>query len=72
MLFVWLVRRPSFLFEFSQIISIHVEHDSLVFYLLVKRLIHQTFSIIILACYLLHLGRVHLPLLIIKVNNNEF
>ncbi len=45
--------------------------DSLIFYLLVKCLIHQTFSIIILTC-LLHLGKIHVPFFTKKVNNDEF
>jgi hypothetical protein len=49
-----------------------MECDSPMFYLLVKRLIHWTFNIIILTCSLLHLDRVHVALLTKKVNNNEF
>ncbi len=40
-----------------------LECDSPIFYFLVKRLIHWTFNIIILTCFLLHLGRVPAPLL---------
>jgi hypothetical protein len=55
-----------------KLLLVRVERDSPVFYLLVKRLIHRTFSIIILACCLLHLGRAPIPLLTRKVNNDEF
>jgi hypothetical protein len=66
--FGWLSGHLFFL-NLVKFLLVHVERDSPIFYLLV---IHQTFNIIILACCLLHLGRVHVPLLTKKVNNDEF
>jgi hypothetical protein len=69
--FGWLSGHLFFL-NSVKLLLVRVERDSPVFYLLVKRLIHRTFSIIILACCLLHLGRAPVPLLTKKVNNDEF
>ncbi len=69
--FGWLSGHLFFL-NSVKLLLVCVERDSPVFYLCVKRLIHRTFSIIILACCLLHLGRAHVPLFTKKVNNDEF
>ena len=45
-----------FFFNFIKLLSVRIEQDSSLLYLLVKRLIYRTFSIIILAYFLLYLG----------------
>nr|BDN79734.1 Component of TIC complex [Ditrichum rhynchostegium] len=58
-----------FFFKFIKLLLIRIEQDSPVLYLLVKRLIYRTFSIIILACFLLYLGRAPVPLFTKKLND---
>ncbi len=69
--FGWLSGHLFFL-NSIKLLLVHMGRDSLIFYLLVKCLIHQTFSIIILTCCLLHLGKIHVPFFTKKVNNDEF
>nr|AND48356.1 hypothetical protein RF1 [Eosphagnum rigescens] len=59
-----------FFFHSVKLLLVRVERDSPVFYLLLKRLIHRTFSIIIFACCLLYLGRAPVPLLTKKINDD--
>lgn len=66
--FGWLTGH-LFFFKFLKLLLIRIEQDSPVLYLLVKRLIYRTFSIIILACFLLYLGRTPVPLFTKKLNN---
>jgi hypothetical protein len=65
-LYGWLSGHLFFL-NLVKLFLVHVERDSPVFYLLVKHLIHRTFSIIILACCLLHLSKTHVPFLTKKI-----
>lgn len=58
-----------FFFKFIKLLLVRIEQDSPVLYLLVKRLIYRTFSIIILACFLLYLGRAPVPLFTKKLND---
>jgi len=58
-----------FFFKFINFFLIHLEKDSPVLYLLVKRLIYRTFSIIILICFLLYLGKAPVPLFTKKLND---
>nr|BDW36434.1 Component of TIC complex [Barbula unguiculata] len=58
-----------FFFKFINFFSIRIEKDSPVLYLLVKRLIYRTFSIIILVCFLLYLGKAPVPLFTKKLND---
>nr|BEI32611.1 Component of TIC complex [Weissia exserta] len=58
-----------FFFKFIKFFLVRIEKDSPVLYLLVKRLIYRTFSIIILACFLLYLGRAPVPLFTKKLND---
>nr|BCX55418.1 Component of TIC complex [Scopelophila cataractae] len=58
-----------FFFKFIKLLLVRIEQDSPVLYLLVKRLIYRTFSIIILGCVLLYLGRTPVPLFTKKFNN---
>nr|YP_010917765.1 Ycf1 protein [Encalypta ciliata]UVG41351.1 Ycf1 protein [Encalypta ciliata] len=58
-----------FFFNSLKLLLIRIEQDSPVLYLLVKRLIYRTFSIIILACFLLYLGRAPVPLFTKKLTN---
>jgi hypothetical protein len=58
-----------FFFNLIKLLLIRIERDSPVLYLLVKRLIHRTFSIIILACFLLYLGRAPVPFFTKKIND---
>jgi len=66
--FGWLTGH-LFFFKFLKLLLIRIEQDSPVLYLLVKRLIYRTFSIIILACFLLYSGRTPVPLFTKKLNN---
>lgn len=58
-----------FFFKFIKFFLVRIEKDSPVLYLLIKRLIYRTFSIIILACFLLYLGRAPVPLFTKKLND---
>jgi hypothetical protein len=58
-----------FFFKFIKFFLIRIEKDSPVLYLLVKRLIYRTFSIIILICFLLYLGKAPVPLFTKKLND---
>jgi hypothetical protein len=58
-----------FFFKFVKLLLVRIEQDSPVLYLLVKRLIYRTFSILILACFLLYLGRAPVPLFTKKLND---
>nr|YP_009912501.1 hypothetical protein [Bartramia pomiformis]QLJ53783.1 hypothetical protein [Bartramia pomiformis] len=58
-----------FFFNFTKILSIRIEKDSPVLYLLVKRLIYRTFSIFILACFLVYLGRAPVPVFTKKLSD---
>lgn len=58
-----------FFFKFIKFFLVRIEKDSPVLYLLVKRLIYRTFSIIILVCFLLYLGKAPVPLFTKKLNN---
>jgi hypothetical protein len=58
-----------FFFNFLKFLLVRIEQDSSVLYLLVKRLIYRTFSIIILAYFLLYLGRAPVPLFTKKLND---
>lgn len=58
-----------FFFKCVKFLLIRIEKDSPILYLLVKRIIYQTFSIFILACILLYLGRAPVPLFTKKLND---
>lgn len=58
-----------FFFKFIKFFLVRIEKDSPVLYLLVKRLIYRTFSIIILVCFLLYLSKAPVPLFTKKLNN---
>ena len=58
-----------FFFNFLKFLLVRIEQDSSVLYLLVKRLIYRTFSIIILASFLLYLGRAPVPLFTKKLSD---
>ena len=58
-----------FFFNSVKLLLVRIERDSPVLYLLVKRLIYRTFSIIILACCLLYLGRAPVPFFTKKFND---
>lgn len=58
-----------FFFKFVKLLLVRIEQDSPVLYLLVKRLIYRTFSILILASFLLYLGRAPVPLFTKKLND---
>ena len=58
-----------FFFNFIKLLSVRIEQDSSLLYLLVKRLIYRTFSIIILAYFLLYLGKAPVPLFTKKLND---
>nr|QYB18298.1 Ycf1 [Sphaerocarpos texanus] len=61
----------QFLFiSLSKLLLFRVESDSPILYLLIKRIIYQTFSIIILSFSLLQLGRTPLPFITKKFKNN--
>nr|YP_004376564.1 hypothetical chloroplast RF19 [Ptilidium ciliare var. pulcherrimum]ADK89658.1 hypothetical chloroplast RF19 [Ptilidium ciliare var. pulcherrimum] len=54
----------------SKVLLFRIESDSPILYLLVKRIIHRTFSIIILSFSLLHLGRSPVPFITKKIIDN--
>nr|QWW92677.1 hypothetical protein [Schistidium sp. 49138] len=58
-----------FFFNFLKFLLVRIEQDSSVLYLLVKRLIYRTFSIIILAFFLLYLGKAPVPLFTKKLSD---
>ena len=58
-----------FFFKFLQFLLIRIEQDSPVLYLLVKRVIYRTFSILILAFFLLYLGKAPVSLFTKKFND---
>jgi threonine/homoserine/homoserine lactone efflux protein len=69
-IFGWLIGH-LFFFKFIKSLLIRIEQDSPVLFLLVKRLIYRTFSILILSCFLLYLGRAPVPFFT-KKSNDEF
>nr|YP_009732916.1 hypothetical chloroplast RF19 [Diphyscium foliosum]QHU77258.1 hypothetical chloroplast RF19 [Diphyscium foliosum] len=60
-----------FFFNFIKLLLVRIERDSPVLYLLVKRLIYRTFSIIILAYFLLYLGRAPVPFFTKKIGDDS-
>ena len=58
-----------FFFKFIKLLLVRIEQDSPILYLLVKRLIYRTFSVIILGCVLLYLGKAPISLFTKKFNN---
>lgn len=58
-----------FFWSFIKILLVRIEQDSPVLYLLVKRLIYRTFSIFILAYFLVYLGRAPVPLFTKKLSD---
>nr|YP_009642856.1 TIC214 [Reboulia hemisphaerica]QCP68414.1 TIC214 [Reboulia hemisphaerica] len=61
----------QFLFvNLGKLLLFRIESDSPILYLLVKRIIYRTFSIVILSFSLLHLGRVPVPFITKKFNDN--
>nr|QWW92755.1 hypothetical protein [Tayloria sp. 49123] len=58
-----------FFFKLTKILLVRIEQDSPILYLLVKRLIYRTFSIFILACFLVYLGRAPVPVFTKKLND---
>jgi hypothetical protein len=56
----WFFGQYLFIYS-SKILLFRIESDSPILYLLVKRIIHRIFSIIILSLSLLHLGRIPVP-----------
>lgn len=67
-IFGWLTGHFLF-FKFIKLLLIRIEQDSPVLFLLVKRLIYRTFSILILSCFLLYLGRAPIPFFTKKLND---
>jgi threonine/homoserine/homoserine lactone efflux protein len=57
-------------FNSSKFLLFRIESDSPILYLLVKRIIHRIFSIIILSFSLLHLGRIPVPFITKKIIDN--
>lgn len=58
-----------FFFNCIKFLLIRIEKDSPILYLLVKRIIYRTFSIFVLACILLYLGRAPVPFFTKKLND---
>nr|YP_009667703.1 Ycf1 [Cololejeunea lanciloba]QCW58478.1 Ycf1 [Cololejeunea lanciloba] len=56
-----------FFITLSKLLLSRIESDSPIVYILVKRIIHRTFSIIILSFSLLHLGRIPVPFITKKI-----
>nr|QWW92164.1 hypothetical protein [Spruceanthus planifolius] len=54
----------------SKLLLSRIESDSPILYLLVKRIIHRIFSVIILSFSLLHLGRIPVPFITKKIIDN--
>nr|YP_009974257.1 Ycf1 [Ptisana novoguineensis]QNH94083.1 Ycf1 [Ptisana novoguineensis] len=46
----------------AKLLLVRIEHDAPILYLLIKRVLYRTFSIIISICLCLHLGRAPVPL----------
>jgi len=67
--FGWLGGHLFFL-NLIKLLLVRIEQDSPVLYLLVKRLIYRTFSIIILAYFLLYLGRAPVPFFTKKLTDD--
>src|SRR5579875_1366358 len=67
--FGWLSGHFLF-FKLIKLLLVRIEQDSPVLYLLVKRLIYRTFSLIILACFLLYLGRAPVALFTKKLSDD--
>nr|WGO58639.1 hypothetical chloroplast RF1 [Aneura pinguis]WGO58725.1 hypothetical chloroplast RF1 [Aneura pinguis]WGO58811.1 hypothetical chloroplast RF1 [Aneura pinguis] len=65
----WLYGQYSFI-QSGKLLLFRVESDSPVLYLLVKRIIHRTFGIIIFSFSLLHLGRTPVPFITKKLIDN--
>nr|YP_007026196.1 hypothetical chloroplast RF19 [Apopellia endiviifolia]AFU88906.1 hypothetical chloroplast RF19 [Apopellia endiviifolia]WIA67789.1 hypothetical chloroplast RF19 [Apopellia endiviifolia]WKW94998.1 hypothetical chloroplast RF19 [Apopellia endiviifolia] len=65
-IFSWLCGQ-YLLISFGKSLLFRIESDSPILYLLVKRTIHRTFSIIILSFSLLHLGRTPVPFITKKI-----
>nr|WIA67613.1 hypothetical chloroplast RF19 [Apopellia endiviifolia]WIA67701.1 hypothetical chloroplast RF19 [Apopellia endiviifolia]WIA67877.1 hypothetical chloroplast RF19 [Apopellia endiviifolia] len=65
-IFSWLCGQYLLIF-FGKSLLFRIESDSPILYLLVKRTIHRTFSIIILSFSLLHLGRTPVPFITKKI-----
>nr|YP_009668533.1 Ycf1 [Heteroscyphus argutus]QCW59308.1 Ycf1 [Heteroscyphus argutus] len=68
-LFGWFFGQYLFIIS-SKILLFRIESDSPVLYLLVKRIIHRIFSIIILSFSLLSLGRIPIPFITKKIIDN--
>lgn len=68
-IFGWLFGQSIFI-NLSKLLLFCVESDSPILYLLVKRIIHRIFSIIILSFSLLHLGRIPVPFITKKIIEN--
>lgn len=64
----WLSGHFLFL-KLIKLLLVRIEQDSPILYLLVKRLIYRTFSISILVCFLLYLGRAPVPLFTKKLSD---
>nr|YP_009041054.1 Ycf1 [Tetraphis pellucida]AIB08491.1 Ycf1 [Tetraphis pellucida] len=58
-----------FFFNLIKLLLVRIKLDSPILYLLVKRLIYRTFSIIILGCSLLYLGRAPVPFFTKKLSD---
>lgn len=54
----------------SKLLLSRIESDSPIVYILVKRIIHRIFSVIILSFSLLHLGRIPVPFITKKIIDN--
>nr|UPM51690.1 hypothetical chloroplast RF1 [Takakia lepidozioides] len=66
----WLSGHLFFL-NLVKLLLVRIERDSPVLYLLVKRVIYRTFSIIIPACRLLYLGRAPVPFFTKKLSDES-
>nr|YP_010194452.1 hypothetical chloroplast RF19 [Pallavicinia lyellii]QZZ24655.1 hypothetical chloroplast RF19 [Pallavicinia lyellii] len=64
--FGWVCGQYIFI-NLGRLLLLRIESDSTVLYLLVKRIIHRTFSIIILSFSLSHLGRTPVPFVTRKI-----
>lgn len=65
----WFCGQYLFIYS-SKILLFRIESDSPILYLLVKRIIHRIFSIIILSLSLLHLGRIPVPFITKRIIEN--
>lgn len=54
----------------SKLLLSRIESDSPIVYILVKRIIHRVFSVIVLSFSLLHLGRIPVPFITKKIIDN--